>query len=108
MNFSDARDESLIAFYESVRRSRFEQTWSPAGAIVSSASRPGNMPTAFAMKWTDGRSSSRGSIGIAEQRHHMTKIKEGTIAKMAVVLEEVCRSLRMGARMKAESMSQQG
>ena len=46
------RDESLIAFYESVRR-KFEQTCSLAGVIASSASQQGNTPTPFAKKWTD-------------------------------------------------------
>jgi hypothetical protein len=52
MKLSTARDESLLAFYESVRR-QVEADLQSAGAIVSSVSPQSNTQTTFAKKWTD-------------------------------------------------------
>jgi hypothetical protein len=53
MNFSDAKDESLLTYYESVRR-QVEPTCVAAEAIILWASPRGNMPSGFAKKWTGG------------------------------------------------------
>jgi hypothetical protein len=63
VNFSNAKDESLLYFYESIRR-QVDTTGTLAAGIASLATTPGNMPTNFVRNWTGAGGDLRQSIGI--------------------------------------------
>jgi hypothetical protein len=63
MNFSNTKDQSLLHFYESVRR-QVESDIQSGGAIVLPVIQPSNMPIDLARKWIGGVCDLRRSIGI--------------------------------------------
>ena len=80
MNFDNAADESLVAYYENVRR-QVDADIKSGGSYRFIGESVSSMPTDLAKKWTGGDCGLRQSTGNADRTIDLARLRECDLRK---------------------------